>query len=121
MDFYNEFISELSPVLKSLEKNKSEVIVSGDFYIDLLKINNKQAFSDYFDMLTNNSFYPKITLPTRLSNKHGTLIDNIFCKLTETTLDTISGILIKKFADYQPYFTILKNINHKDHKPWNIY
>ncbi len=27
------------------------------------------------------------------------------------------GILIKKFSDHQPYFTILKNINHKDHKP----
>ncbi len=67
VDFYNEFISELSPVLKSLEKNKSEVIVSGDFNIDLLKINNKQVFSDYFDMLTNNSLCPKITLPTRLS------------------------------------------------------
>ncbi len=63
------------------------------------------------------SFYPKITLPTRLSNKYGTLIDNSFCKLTEATLDTTSGVLIKKFSDNQPYFTILKNINHKDHKP----
>ncbi len=117
VDFYNEFISELSSVLKSLEKNKCEVIASVDFNIDLLKINNKQVFRDYFDMLTNNSFYPKITLPTRLSNKHGTRIDNLFCKLTETTLDTISGILIKKFSDHQPYFTILKTINHKDHKP----
>ncbi len=121
VDFYNEFISELSPVLKSLETNKIEVIVSGNFNIDLLKIINKEVFSDYFDMLTNNSFYPINTLPTRLSNKHcsliDTLIDNIFCKLTETTLDTISGILIKKCSDHQPYFTILNNINHKDHKP----
>ncbi len=68
-------------------------------------------------MLTNISFYLKSTLPTRFSNKHGTLIDNVFCKLTETTLDTISRILIKTFSDYQPYFTILENINHKDHKP----
>ncbi len=59
MDSYNKFISDLSPVLKSLEKNKSEVIVSGAFNIDLFKINNKQVFSDYYDMLTNNSFYPK--------------------------------------------------------------
>ncbi len=50
-------------------------------------------------MLTNHSFYPKITLPTRLSNKHGTLIDNFLCKLTEATLDTTSGVLIKKFSD----------------------
>ncbi len=47
-------------------------------------------------MLTNHSFYPEIALPTRLSNKHGTLIDNFICKLTEATLDTTSGILIKK-------------------------
>ncbi len=66
-------------------------------------------------MFTNHSFYLKITLPTRLSNKHGTLIDNVLCKLTETTLDTTSRVLIKKFSDHQPYFTILKNINHKDH------
>ena len=117
IDSYNEFINELSPVLKSLEKNNSEVIMSGDFNIDLLKLNDKQVISDYFDMLTNHSFYPKITLPTRLSNKHGTLIDNFLCKLTEATIDTTSGILIKKFSDHQPYFTILKNINHKDHKP----
>ncbi len=35
-------------------------------------------------------------MPTRFSNKQGTLIDNIFCKLTENSLNTTSGILIKK-------------------------
>ncbi len=117
IDSYNEFINELSPILNLLEKNNSEVIVSGDFNIDVLKLNDKQVISDYFDMFTNHSFYPKITLPTRLSNKHGTLIDNFLCKLTEATLDTTSGILSKKFSYHQPYFIILKNINHKDHKP----
>ncbi len=68
-------------------------------------------------MLTNYSFYLKITLPTILSNKHGTLIDNSFCRLTEATLDTTSGVLIEKFSDHQPYFTILKHISHKDHEP----
>ncbi len=68
-------------------------------------------------MLTNHTLYPKITVPTRLSNKHGTLIDNFLCKLTEATIDTTSGIFIKKFSDHQPYFIILQNINHKDHKP----
>ncbi len=58
---------------------------------------------DYFVMLTSHTFYSKITLPTRLSNKHGSLIDNFFCKMTEYTLDTT--YLINK-----PYFTILNNI-----------
>ncbi len=71
-------------------------------------------------LLTNHSFFPKITLPTRLSNIHGTLIENFLCRLSETTLDTTSGILIKKLSDHQPYFTILNNINVKHHKPKNI-
>jgi hypothetical protein len=114
---YTEFIRELSPLLKTLESGNNEAIITGDFNIDLLKINEKQVFSEYFDTLTSHSFYPKITLPTRLSNNHGTLIDNIICKLTENTLNLSSGILIDKFSDHQPYFTILKNIKNKNHVP----
>ncbi len=66
-------------------------------------------------MLTSHSFFPKITLPTRLSNKHDTLID--LCKLTENTLDTTNGILINKFSDHQPYFTVLNSIQHKNNVP----
>ncbi len=77
----------------------------------------KNALSESFDMMTENSFYPKITLPIRFSNKHGTLIDNIFCKLTEMTLNTSSDILIKKFSDCSPYFTFLNDIFHKTSPP----
>ncbi len=64
----------------------------------------KIAISEYFDILTSNSFYPKITVPTRLSSNHGTLIDNFFCTLTENTLDTTFHVLTNKFSDHQPYF-----------------
>ncbi len=37
----------------------------------------------------------------------GTLIDNIYYKLTE---DTLSGILTNSFTDHQPYFTFINNI-----------
>ncbi len=96
LDSYNEFIKELSPVLSTLQNNNNEVRVAGDFNINLLQINDTHVFGEYFDKLTSHSFYPKITLPTRLSNNYVTLIDNFLCKLTETMLDTTSGILIKK-------------------------
>ncbi len=48
-------------------------------------------------------------------NIHGILMDNVLCRLSETILDTISGILIRTFSDHQPYFTILNNINVKIH------
>ncbi len=115
---YCEFIQEISPLLVSMEKENSECIVTGDCNIDLPKINEKALFSEFFDTLTENTFYNKITLPTRFINTCGTLIDNLYCKLTENTIDTTSGILIKIFSDHQPYFTfwntiIQRNTHHK--------
>ncbi len=83
----NQFI-KVSPEIKNLESNKNDTIITGDFNLDLLKLNENNVISEYFDMLTSNSFYPKLTLLTRLTNNYGTLIDNLFCKLTEHTLDT---------------------------------
>ena len=60
-------------------------------------------------MICSESFFPKITLPTRFSLRNGTLIDNIFCKISDTTLNTPSGILIKIFSDHHHYISTLKN------------
>jgi hypothetical protein len=104
LEHYYEFINEFSPILQK-------------FDIDLLKINDKHVISEYFDMLTSQSFYPKITVPRRLTNNNGTLIENFLCKLTESTLDTTSGVLINKFSDHQPYFILLNNVHTRDPPP----
>ncbi len=62
-------------------------------------------------------FYTKITIATRSTNNHGTLINNIFGKLTEHTLETFSGIFIGIFSDHQPYFTILNSLQTTRHAP----
>ncbi len=64
LEFYHQFIEEFNTTLVKLEKNNKEVILAGDFNIDLLKLNKKNIISEYFDMITSNSFYPKITVPT---------------------------------------------------------
>ncbi len=117
LEFYNQYIEEFAAILVNLDKNNKDVILAGNFNIDLLKINNKNIISEYFDILTSNSFYPKITVPTRLTNTHGTLIDIFWCKLTDNTLDTTSGVLTKRFSDHQPYFILLNNILTKDSPP----
>ncbi len=76
----------------------------------------KALFSKFFDTLTENTFYPKITLATRFTKTCGTLIDYLYCKLTENTIDTTSGILIKWFSDHQPYFIFWNTIiQRKEH------
>ncbi len=102
LEAYTGFNNEFVQILDTLETNTNEAIITGNFNIDLLKINEKHVFIEYLDMLTNHNFYPKITIPTRLSNKQGTLIDNFLFKLTETTLYTTSGILIKSSLIISP-------------------
>ena len=67
-------------------------------------------------MLTSLCYFPKITLPTRLSGDCGTLIDNFFCRISQSTLNVSSGILIKQFSDHQPYFICL-DIDTRHAKP----
>ena len=74
---YQTFIDEFANKLVYLNNNRHDVIIAGDYNIDLLKINDKPIISEYVDTITSHGFFPKITLPTRLSDHHGTLI--IFC------------------------------------------
>ena len=97
-------------------RQKNNLILAGDYNINMLKINEQEHCSRFFDMLTSLSLFPQITLPTRFTTCNGTVIDNFFCNLTKYILESIAGILIKKFSDHQPYFIIMDttpNIQNK--------
>ncbi len=111
--YYDEFINEFSTILEKYESNSNDIIFTVDYNIDLLKINEKHKISDYFVMLMEHSFYPKTTVPTRLTNTKGTLIDNVLCKLSEVTLNITTSVLINRFSDHKPYFMLLDNIDTK--------
>ncbi len=44
-------------MLSTLQNNNNEVIVAGDFNINLLQINDRHVFGEYFDMLKSHSFW----------------------------------------------------------------
>ena len=85
-DNINAFIQELDPVLNQLNNTNSEVLLAGDYNINLLQIKQKEHYAEFFDKMVNNSFYPKITLPTRFAKYSCSLLDNIFCKLSSKIL-----------------------------------
>ena len=103
-DNYSLFNNELNLVLSQLNNLNCEAILAGEYNIDLLNINTKQTISEFFDMITCQSFFPKKTLPTRLSERRGTLLDNFLCKLSRKTTNVTSGILTKHISDHQPCF-----------------
>ena len=74
----NAFITEFSSVAASLGDSNNELIIAGDFNINLLKIKENDVYSNFFDTLISHSLYPQITLPTRFTRTNGILIDNYF-------------------------------------------
>ena len=66
------FINDLGPIIEVLGQENSDKIIVGDFNLDLLKINTRQKHAEYLDMMMCNGLYPKITLPTRFTDRPAT-------------------------------------------------
>ena len=68
-DNLNAFIHEFSSIVSLLEHNcKNSIIIAGDFNINLLKLNENDIYSSYFDSLISHSLFPQITFPTRVTS-----------------------------------------------------
>ena len=98
------FIQEFKPIVHALGQENSTALFAGDFNIDLLKIDERQKFQEYFDLFVTLGFYPKLTLPTRFSRRNCTLIDQIFCRFARSTQMSTSGIFFSNMSDHLPYF-----------------
>ena len=72
--------NSLMTVISSLENSNNNLIIAGDFNINLLKINENIIYSDFFYTLISYCLYPQITFPTRFTRTNGTLIDNVFVR-----------------------------------------
>ena len=109
---YDSFISKLEKFLTLTDKRNNEVILAGDFNLDLLKYENHLPTANYYDLITNHKFIPRIVRPTRIKKQSATLIDHIFSKDGK---HMISGIIDTEIAgnsgytDHFPVFTILNN------------
>ena len=65
-EFNDEYLKPLSE--KSISENK-EVILLGDFNIDLLKYDLNKNVSDFLDIMYSTNLRPSITSPTRLISR----------------------------------------------------
>ena len=114
---YESFTNEFIPILENLQRANRETVISGDFNIDLLKINNNATLGNYFNSVVAQSFFPQITLPTMFSDHNCTLIDNFLCKLKRSYLPSTSGILVSRISDHLPYFTFFNFLSSKRKDP----
>ena len=104
---YQQFADEFTLILN--QKGKSEVIILGDFKIDMLKTTTKPKINEYLYSIMAHHFFTKITFPTRFSDQNGTLIDNALYIFSEDLFNTTAGIIIAKLSDHLPYFVCIEH------------
>ena len=106
-----KFVDKLEEILYIINtdselKMNDDVVLLGDFNIDLIKYNKNYETSRYLDVLYNKGLTPGITLPTRVTNKSSTLIDHISFKNTDNYV--CSGVFNFSIADHLPTFFMRK-------------
>ena len=87
--------------------NKNVYLV-GDFNFELTNISHQET-SDFFDTMTANQMLPTISVPTKLNNKHNTLLDNI--STNQFNPDMVSGNLTVLISDHLASFLIIPKTN----------
>ena len=105
----SDFLNDITPIIELLSNESSNVIYAGDINIDLLQFKQREKYCEYFDLMVNNNFLPFISLPTRISRRSATLIDHIFCKITNSNQEVKSGIILSDISDHLPALVILKS------------
>ena len=110
------FINDFTETLNYIHMLSKRSYITGDFNIDLLKMNT--YYNNFYESLTGQGFSPMITRPTRLSDDTNTLIDNIYTNNLGKT--HISGILTSPISDNLLNFCILED-NHVCHIKKNIF
>ena len=70
--------NSMGPLLKKLFRDKKEIILMGDFNINILKCDSEKDTGDFVDTIYASLLYPTINTPTRIATTSKTLIDNIF-------------------------------------------
>ena len=73
--------------------------ICGDVNINLLEINVKAHYNNLFENTLSSGFFPKITLPTRISETCSTLIGNILTNVIES-YGVKSGIMTSHISDH---------------------
>ena len=116
----NEFNEEfLEPLMEKISTDNKNIFLTGDFNVDLMKIDSDDNTSNYFDTFTSNLFVPHIIYPTRITTTSKTLIDNIFSNSLNFSQGT-SGNLTISISDHLAQFLIIPEESDKLPRKNNI-
>ena len=94
----------MMPLLDKLSNENKDIMIMGDFNVNLINCNDDKNISNFLDTMLSHSFLPFITTPTRITRNTKTLIDNIF--YNKPLNDIMSGNLSSIISDHLIQFLI---------------
>jgi len=106
------FLDKLHEILDIISSDQllskaEEVILMGDFNINLLNHDNHAGASNYLNTLLNFGQLPLITLPSRVTDHSFSLIDHVSSNTKDKFIE--SGLVYSSLSDHYPVFCI-KNV-----------
>jgi len=109
---FNEFSDLFSNLLDNLN-SRNNLIITGDFNIDVLQYAQNSRASDFIDLLFSFGLLQVVTKPTRCYENSATLIDHFITNMKLPVYDI--KILTSRVSDHFPVlFSISANMNHKN-------
>ena len=101
---FNEVFLQI--IHEQLSYENKEIIVMGNFNIDILKHDSDCGSATFLDNMYETLLLHYVTLPTRVTPRSQTLIDNIFSNIVE---DIILGNNTTIISDHYIQFVLFKN------------
>ena len=73
-----QFIDEFSETLTKIHATCKQSYINGDYNIGILQLHRNNYYNTFYENITSQGFFPKITSLTRSFENTHTLIDNVF-------------------------------------------
>ena len=103
IDDFTLFNEQFFTLLNKLSDLRHPSYICDDFIINLLKINVKAHYNNFFKNTLSSGFFLKIILPTRISETCSTLIDTILTNVIESN-GVRAGTLTSHISDQEAIF-----------------
>ena len=100
--------------MRKVSFENKDIYLLSDFNINLLNYESDRHTAHFLDDMYSNSFKPYITLPTRITPRSKTLIDNIFYNNFDESI--ISGNFITDVLDHLAQYIITPKILQQESK-----
>ena len=100
-------MDNIKVLVNKFKEQEKQIFLAGDFNVNFLDYSRNLIVRDFFNFAFQNSIFPVINRPTRVTKTSATIIDHI---LTNSIIDSLlhSGIVKTDISDHFAVFCLLK-------------